>query len=74
MKKSKILFDFFRYRRILDKYHPFDSYTDRKVFETKDKLDKVYETDEAKRRTSPSRIKRTVPLDTVPGRKEDIIK
>ena len=62
MKKSKNFFYIFRYRRILEKYHPFDSYTERKVFETKDKLDKVYDTEEGKRKTSPTRIKQTVPL------------
>lgn len=69
MPKSIQLFLYFSYRKVLASYHPFESYTERKVFEIKDKLDKIYNIESAKRASSPSRIKRTVPLDTVPGRK-----
>jgi hypothetical protein len=44
------------------------------VFERKESPDKVYEIEEGKRKTSPNRVKRTVALSTVPGRKEDEIK
>ena len=59
---------------MLDKFHSFESYTERRVFKTKESPDTVYEIEKGKRETSPNRIKRTMPLSTVPGRKEDKIK
>jgi hypothetical protein len=59
---------------VLDKFHAFESYTDRKVFEAKESHDKMYETDTGKRYTSPNTIKKLVPFKTVPGRKVDEIK
>lgn len=59
---------------MLDKFHSFESYTDRKVFDTKESPDTAYEIEQSKRKTSPNKIKKTVALSTVPGRKEDEIK
>jgi hypothetical protein len=35
--------------------HPFASYTNRRTFEPKDELDKIFDTDDAKKTASPRR-------------------
>jgi hypothetical protein len=39
----------------MKKYHPFYSYTERRVFEPRGELDKFYNTDKARRAASPNR-------------------
>ena len=44
----------------MGKYHPFASYTERRVFEPRDELDKIYDTDEARSVASPRRLAQAV--------------
>jgi hypothetical protein len=37
----------------LDRHHPFDSYPQRRTFEPKDQLDKIFDTDTGYRAASP---------------------
>lgn len=56
---------------MLKTYHPFSSYTERRVFEPKEELDKFFDTDEGKKAVSPKRLKEAVRrFERVFGRKD----
>jgi hypothetical protein len=47
-------------RRTMAAFHPFSSYSQRRVFEPKEELDKVFDTDGARKAVSPKRLKEAV--------------
>lgn len=55
----------------MKKYHHFGSYLERKGFQTRDELDKIFDEDHSRRLSSPKRIKETVlSFEKVTGRKD----
>lgn len=47
-------------RQNLKQYHPFASYLQRRVFEPREELDKFYDTDFARKKASPTKIREAI--------------